>query len=207
MEEVIDSGEQVEAAAPQENVTEVQEEQSVPLAALQAERAQRQQKEQQIDIMQQQMALIAANTQPKAEDDSEDILTKGELKQYMQGLNSQYEMRFGEMEMSRRHPDYEEVVSKYLPEVIKSNPRLKQTLEQSQDYELAYTLAKGSDAYRENHGKKKKNADAERILKNSQAPGSLSSVGSSSPISEAKRYKDMSDSEFKDLMNKNLGQY
>jgi hypothetical protein len=207
MEEIVDSGAIVEAAAPEVEVNEAPQEQNVPLQALQAERAQRQQVQDELRVIREQMSLMNANNQPKQEDDSDDILTKGELKQYMGSLHSQYESRFGEMEMARKHPDYEEVVTKYLPEVIKSNPRLRQTLEQTQDYELAYTLAKNSDAYREGSNKKKKNADAERIMKNSQSPGSLSSVGSSSPISEAKRYKDMSDSDFQALMNKNRGQY
>ena len=82
---------------------------------------------------------------------------------------------------------------------------MKTTLQKSQDYELAYFLAKNSDNYRKENKRSKKSADAQRIVENSQRAGTLSSMGATSPISQAKRYKDMSDAEFKQEVNKNLG--
>ena len=72
---------------------------------------------------------------------------------------------------------------------------------------VAYYLAKNSSSYISENKSAKKNADAERIVKNAGKAGSLSSVGQSSPISEAKRYKDMSDDEFRNTVSQNLGYY
>jgi hypothetical protein len=190
------------------------EEQNVPLAALQSERAQRQQLQDEIKMMKEHMSLIQANQvqqrapEPKDElDDLDegDVLTVGGAKKFLSKMNKQYQMSIEELKMSQKHPDYQEIITKYLPEVIKNNPGLRNTLESTQDYELAYYLAKNSDVYRGEKGKAKKNADAERIVQNSKSAGSLSSVGSTTPISQAKRYKDMPVEEFRNLVNRNLG--
>src|SRR5690606_40886134 len=81
------------------------------------------------------------------------------------------------------------------------------TLARTQDYELAYYLAKNSDSYKQAVKSEKKNADAERIVQNANKAGSLSSVGQTSPINQAKRYKEMSDAEFMQHVQKNLGYY
>ena len=199
------SGENVEAAAPVEQTYEAPQEQSVPLTALQAERAQRQQLQDELRMYREHMALMQSN-QPQTEND-DDIMTKGEVKKYLQELNNHYQTRFNEMEMVKKYPDYEDVVTKYLPEVIKANPRLRDTLTATNDYELAYYLATQTEAYRSSKKKDKRHEDADRIIKNSQSPGNSSNVGSMSPVTAAKQYKNMSDEEFKALMNRNLGQY
>src|SRR3989304_9989794 len=99
-------------------------------------------------------------------------------------------MGLQELKIAQKYPDYQQTVIKYLPEVLKQNPSLRSTLEKTQDFELAYYLSKNSSAYTADNKSAKKNADAERIIKNAEKTGSLSSVGQSSPISEAKRYKD-----------------
>ena len=202
------SGDIAEAAAPVEQAYEAPQEQSVPLTALQAERAQRQQLQDELRMYREHMALMQSNQQqPQHLENDDDIMTKGEVKQYLQQLNNHYQTRFNEMEMVKKHPDYEEVVTKYLPEVIKANPRLRDTLTATNDYELAYYLATQTDAYRAAKKKDKRHEDADRIIKNSQAPGNLSNVGSMSPVTAAKQYKSMSDDEFRAVMNRNLGQY
>lgn len=203
-----DSGVPVEAAVQQEQVYEAPQEQSVPLAALQAERAQRQQLQEEMRIYREQLALMQSNPQQQNDvDDDGDILTKGELKKYIGELNKGYQSAIAEMQITRKYPDYEEVVKKYLPEVVQKNPRLRQTLEETQDYELAYYLATQSDGYKNSKKKETVHKDAERILKNSESPMSGSSVGSMSPVKQVQQYKNMSDDEFRKLMNRNLGQY
>ena len=137
----------------------------------------------------------------------DDVLTYGDLEKILGKKEQQYQANIQEIRMTQKYPDYNDVVTRYLPEVLKTNPGLRNTLQQSNDYELAYHLAKNSDSYRQGHVKTKKNADAERIVQNAQRAGSLSSTGQTSPISEAKRFKDMSDSDFKKVMNKNLGYF
>lgn len=215
------SGDTVGAAVPSQAETmdthsgHSEKDQMVPLAALQSERAQRQAKEQEAQMLRDNIALLQANlmqqqqtSQPKDDFESmseSDVLTVGEAKKFMAQYNRQHQLSIDELRMTQRYPDYQEVVTRYLPEVLKTNPNLQNTLKSTQDYELAYYLAKNSDAYKNDNKRQKINADAERIVQNSQSAGSLSSVGSTSLVSHTKRYKEMSDADFIKEMQRNLG--
>lgn len=222
-EEVQVSGEQnMEAAAPVEaNVEQSHHEsanegnaQAVPLSALQSEREQRQQLQEELRTIKDHLALVESNqnrppTPPPKDEfegvDDSDVLTYGEAKKLLGSVQKNYQGSIEELKMTQKFPDYQEVIQKYLPEVLKTNPALRRSLEQTQDYELAYHLAKNSDSFKDQNKKTKKSLDAQRIVENSAAAGSLSSLGSTSPISQAKRYKDMKDTEFRELVNRNLG--
>jgi len=192
---------------------EAQQEQNVPLSALQSERAKRQQMEDELRMIKDHLALSQVNqSQPtqKQKDDFEglddgDVMTVGEFKKLTSGMANKFNMTIEELKMAQKNPDYQEVITKYLPDVLKKNPGLKQTLQKTQDYELAYYLAKNSDEFRGENKRSKRSADAQRIVENSQKAGNLSSMGSTSPISQAKRYKDMSDSDFMQEVRRNLG--
>ncbi len=216
------SGDQIsEAAAPVVDATAEptqaveHQERNVPLDALQAERAERQKLQDELRMMKDHLALMSANqSQPKAEPKDEfdglsedDVLTVKDLKRALGQKEKEFQMTIQELQMTQKYPDYQQIVTQYLPEVLKQNPGLRESLTKSQDYELAYYLAKNSDAYKTQSKSAKKNADAERIVQNANRAGSLSSVGQTSPISEAKRFKDMSDDEFKKTVQKNLGYY
>jgi len=217
------SGDQMEAAAPEDNhASEPAHGQeggghNVPLDALQAERAERQRLQDELKMVKDNMQLMMASqqraTQPQQEKDEfdgvskDDVLTYGDLEKILSKKEQQYQMNIQELRMTQKHPDYQEVVTKYLPEVLKTNPSLRETLQKTNDYELAYHLAKNSEAYRGQHKTAKKNADAERIVQNSNRAGSLSSVGQTSPLNEAKRWKDMSDQEFRQAAQRNLGHF
>ncbi len=206
------------AAAPASTATldaqpeqSIQEERQVPLAALESERAHRQKTQDELTMLKEHVNLLQARQQqrpppppePTLADD--DVMTYGEFKKAAGQFQNQISSQLNELQMSKRHSDYDEVVSKYLPEIFKDNPQIRETLRQTQDFNLAYHLAKTSDSYRRDHKQKKKSADAERLMANSEQSGNLSSVGGTSPISMAKRYKDMSDSDFKKEMSKNVG--
>lgn len=210
----------LEAAAPAEaevsnTQTEQASEQSVPLSALQSERAQRQQLQDELKVIKDNLALLQTQRQeqsaPKPKEefdglDDGDVLTVGEAKKFIQKMNHQHQMSIEELKMTQKHSDYQEVITKYLPEVLKNNPELRKSLQQTQDYGLAYHLAKNSDSYREAHKRTRRNADAQRIVENSQSAGTLSSVGATTPISQAKRYKDMSNEEFMRVVSQNMGE-
>ena len=216
MDNQSETGEQMEAAAPVEQA-EMYSEQSnrqVPLDALQSERAERQKLQEELQVMKDHLALMQSQSrqQEKPKDEFEglqddDVLTVKDLKKALREKEQQIQMSLREMQMTQKYPDYQQVVTKYLPEVLKNNPSLRESLMKSQDYELAYYLAKNSDSYKSANKIAKKNADAERIVQNSNRAGSLSSVGQTSPINAAKRYKDMSDKEFMATVNKNLGYF
>ena len=190
----------------------VQEDQNVPLSALQSERAKRQQMEDELRMIKDHLALSQVKqSQPtQKKDDFEglddgDVMTVGEFKKLSSGMANKFQMTIEELKMAQKHPDYQEVITKYLPDVLKKNPGLQSTLQKTQDYELAYYLAKNSDEFRGENKRTKKSADAQRIVENSQRAGTLSSMGSTSPVSQAKKYKDMSDSDFMQEVRKNLG--
>lgn len=219
MEEENVSGEQTaEVAAPASEVHETPQEQisgeresNVPLSALQSERAQRQKLQEELQMVKDHIALMQSQHQPqtpKKEEpsyDKDDVPTWGEVQEYISKREGQYQSQYEEMRMAQKYPDYKDVILKYLPEVVKANPGLRSNLEKTQDYELAYYLARNSDQYKRDHQVKKQSVEAQRILENSEKAGSLSSMGSTSPISQAKQYKQMSDDEFKNLVNKNMG--
>lgn len=214
------SGEQPQTAAVSPDASNsspgAQDQRVVPLSALEAERAKRQQTEDENRMMRDHFALMQAqNAQPRApapqqHDEFEgltdsDVMTVGDFKKHSQRIANQFGMTIEELKMTQKHPDYQDVVSKYLPELFKTNPGLRESLKKSQDYELAYYLAKNSDTYRKSNTRQERNEDADRIIRNSQQAGSLSSMGSSTPVSQAKRYKDMSDEDFRNLTQKNMG--
>jgi len=199
---------------PEQTVSnDAPEGQSVPLSALQSERTKRQSMEDELRMIKEHLALSqvkqSTSTQKPKDDfeglDDGDVMTVGEFKKLSTGMANQFKITIEELKMAQKHPDYQDVITKYLPDVLKQNPGLQSTLQKTQDYELAYYLAKNSESYRSENKKSKKSADAQRIVENANKAGSLSSMGSTSPISQAKRYKDMSDSEFLEQVNRHLG--
>ena len=188
-----------------------QQEQNVPLSALQSERSKRQSVEDDLRMIKDHLALNQVRqSQPPPKNEFEgledgDVMTVGEFKKLSGSMANQFKMTIEELKMAQKNPDYQEVITKYLPDVLKQNPGLQSTLQKTQDYELAYYLAKNSDSYRSENKRSKKSADAQRIVENANRAGSLSSTGSTSPISQAKRYKDMSDEDFKQAVARNLG--
>lgn len=208
------SGEEVVAAAPvADQINDGQPEQAeklVPLAALESERSQRQQLQDEVRMIKDHLSLMQARPQqpapvqePTMQDD--DVMTYGEFRKVAGQFESQIKGTLNELQMSKKHSDYDDVVRKYLPEVIREDPQIAETLRQTQDFNLAYRLAKTSDGYRKDRKQQKRSTDAERILSNSEQSGNLSSVGGTTPISMAKRYKDMSDDNFRKEMAKNVG--
>jgi hypothetical protein len=218
-DQTTDAAGPVDAAANESYAEEKQsgESKNIPVEALQAERQERQRLQDELKVIKDHLSLLQSNREyqqqaPKPKDEfdgmsDDDVLTVGEFKKALQSKEKQYQMNLEEVRMTQKYPDYTETITKYLPEVLKQNPGLQKSLAQTQDYELAYYLAKNSDSYKTEHKKVKKNADAERIVQNANKAGSLSSVGHTSPINEARRWKDMSDSDFKKAMQKNLGYY
>jgi len=219
MSSELQSGVQMEAAAPVVNESSTHTE-SAPshqesglLSALQSERAQRQQLQEHNRMMQEHLQLLQANQyqpQPQQEPASSmndnDVMTYGEFKRAASAIQNEVQLTVEQLRVRQEFPDYQEVVSKHLPEVIKQNPHLERTLKTSNDYGLAYHLAKTSESYRSEQKMSKRSADAERIIQNTQSAGSLASVGAASPVSLVKNYKGMTDADFlKEVQRNNAG--
>jgi len=211
------TGAEVEAAAQpvnDENYSEHEEqEERVPISALQAERKQRQELQTNMKMMQDHLELMRANqSQQKPEEDQfsnlqdDDVLTVGEAKKFMGSIQSNYQMSIEELKMQQAYPDYAETVKDYLPDVLKENPDLREDIQRAKNpYKLAYFLAQKSDKFKSDKKKVVKNDRAERILENSQRSGSLSAVGQKTPTSNSKAWKNMSDEEFMQQVNVNMG--
>ena len=218
--QVAETGETVANAAGSEVVVQEQPQadvqpEMVPVTALQAERRERQQLQEQMKMLQDHVSLMQANQQqaaPKQDEYSglsdDDVLTVGEAKKYIGKMQESYQSSVEELRVQQKYADYNEVVTKYLPDVVAKNPTLKTTLQNDPNrYELAYFLAKQSDSFRDTNREVKKSADAQRIVDNGQRPGSLSAIGGTSPQSQVSNIKNMSDADFMKMANKNLGHF
>ena len=135
----------------------------------------------------------------------DDILTVGEAKKYISNLDNNYKKTIEEMKFAQQHPDYEDVIKNYLPEILKSKPGIAKTISETQNFELAYELAKSTDKYRKKQFNEKPHEDAQKIMDNQNRSANLSQTGSSVPASSYKQYKQMSDEDFRKEVTKNLG--
>lgn len=193
-------------------VQQTQQEQLVPVSALQAERRERQQLQENLKLLQDHVSLLQANqVQPKPQDEfnnlsDSDVLTVGEAKKFIQNFSKQQSLAVEELKMSHSNPDYNEVVRKYLPEVLKTDPYLKDVIMNAPNpYQAAYHLAKRSDAYLQDRSMQARSPQAQQAIQNLQKPGNLASVGQGVTGTAGMTYKQMSDKDFAELANKNMG--
>lgn len=173
----------------------------------------------QLRAYQDQFQLMQAQFQqsPKEEQISlsdDDIPSWGLIKKSAEPLQKEIEGLKSELNQLRRkaegvdpvslqskHSDFDDVVKTYLPKYIAKNPQIASYLRDSQDYELAYRIAKSVQSEEQ---APKMHEHAARITKNEDAIGSLSSVGHTSPISQARRWREMSAEDFMREANKNI---
>lgn len=155
-----------------------------------------------IELLKAQQAPKPRQKEPEVNFESDDdIFTVGQAKKAFKELQRANE----ELRVAAKHKDYEEVITKYLPEAIKENPAIRSWLERDDaPYEKAYFLAKKSDAYLRDRVAKTRSDDAKKLAKNTSSTGSLSSVGSNSSARGTVDYKNMSDDDFDQLVAKNL---
>lgn len=189
--------------------------QGVPLAALEDERRKRQQAEKEAELYRNHFAMMQSQQgqqqqpsghaqEPEFSDD--DIPTYGQIKQMYSQIERKHNDKLAELETMQRHADYAEVVTTYLPQAIQENPLLRQELEASPNrYELAYYLAKKSDAYLKKNQQVQHNQEAERIIQNAQQSPGLAPVGRSSGGAPAQDYANMSDEQFASIASGHLG--
>lgn len=205
-EAAVQSVEQISEAAPMQ-------EQTIPLSALQAERQQRQQLQEQLRMMQDHVDLLRANAtqqqpkQPHIEENlaDDDVLTVGQAKKFVTQLNQQHKAEVEELKMATQYPDYAETVKKYLPEVIKENPELRDVIMSAPNpFKTAYILSKKSDSYMKEKGLQR-SPEAQKVVQQQQRAGNLSATGSASPASAVSSWKNMSDADFAKHVNKHLG--
>lgn len=123
-----------------------------------------------------------------------------EARKIAQDIVRQREVETLEEKVSLKYSDYNEVIEKYAPE-LREDPVLVEAIKTAPNpYELAYKLAKKTDAYKRDQNLREKNT--EKIQKNLSKPLSASAVGKSSPLSEANNFATMSDEQIWQMAQK-----
>lgn len=208
------SGVTVEAAAqPDQSANQSSQEQLVPVSALQAERRERQQLQDTVKMMQDHMQLLQSKAVPMQQNNNElnglsdnDVLTIGEAKKFMNDFTRKQELAVEELKMTQVHPDYHEVVTKYLPDAIKNDRDLKDMImSASNPYKAAYFIAKKSDSYMMDQRTQNRSPEAKQVHQNISRAGNLSQTGSVSASVPQTDYKRLSDNDFKALAARNRG--
>jgi hypothetical protein len=135
----------------------------------------------------------------------DDIPNVGELRREWDQKESMYQARLEELQFAQSHPDYAEVLDKYLAPLVKQKPHLARGIQQSDHPSLmAYELGKMYQQTQERQVATTVSENAQRIVENAKKPGTLSQAGGQSALSQADYYASMSDREFMKFAGKNL---
>ena len=181
-----------------------------------------------------QLDMLRANLAPRPEPQREnkflndmkedDIPNVGELRREWERKESGYQERLEELQVAQQHPDYAEVLEKYVVPLIKQKPHLAEGIQGSRNKALfAYELGKMAQQMQAPQQQAQapmpqpvtqvsqalqaaptKNENAQRIVENSKKPGTLSQAGGQGALSKADYYSSMSDAEFMKFAGKNL---
>lgn len=92
---------------------------------------------------------------------------------------------------SSRYPDYADVVTKYIPKIIKDDPDLAEAIRNSPNpYVTAYKIAKNSYIYKKDtENANKASQTAQKVLENSSKPQSVHSQGYQGALSNAEKFE------------------
>lgn len=166
---------QQENAAPV--ATEVQEERTVPLKALEEERRKRQEAEARARLMAELSEKREAQSAPPPEDDGDDWVTR---KDYRNSLN-ETKREILEDAYAQANPAAVSEVENYLPELIKSKPWVRDAIERSHNrVATAHEIVKEMVLSKQVD---KSVSDAKRLIDNSQKPGSPALTGKGAGMS------------------------
>jgi hypothetical protein len=199
----VDDNNEVEDGVDEEDVDEdEEEEQTVPLAALKAERDKRKNYEQQLDLYRTQLQMFQNQQTQKKEPDPFDELDDGELltkEHYLKGVSkfkNEVQEQIGQLIMNQKYPDFENVMREYLDPMIAADPDLLEIIKNappSKRYDIAYKLAKTNPNFKNKDNKKvDTKSKSKKIIKNSKKVKSPSTVSDSS-AGGGNRYSDMSE--------------
>ena len=165
-----------------------------------------------------QLDLLRANMAPQAQHPhqpqerkfldgmkEDDIPNVGELRREWDQKESMYQARLEELQFAQSHPDYAEVLEKFVAPLVKQKPHLARGIQGSDHPSLmAYELGKMAQQAQERQAAATVNENAQRIVDNAKKPGTLSQAGGQSALSQADYYASMSDRDFMKIANRNL---
>ena len=165
-------------------------------------------------------ANIARNEQPKTPEPStkqmfeglkdDDIPNVAEFRREWEQRETQYKAQLEELQVQQSHPDYVEVLQKFVGPLIQQKPHLAESIRRSSNPALAaYDMGKMAQMAQQVQPvieAPKVNENAQRMVENSKKPGTLSQAGGQSVLSKADYFASMSDAEFYKMAQKNLGE-
>jgi hypothetical protein len=172
-----------------------------------------------IELMRANMATIAQQ-QHKQEAPKQDRLfehLKGDDIPNVQDIEAawskreaDYQARIEELQVAQKFTDYAEVMEKYTSPLLKQKPHLAEGILGAKNKALqAYELGKMHQMAQQQPQIQQPvavepNKVAQKIVENARKPGSLSSAGGQSALSQADYFATMSDNEFMKFASKNL---
>ncbi len=123
-------------------------------------------------------------------------LTVGQAKKAIQEQSQQIETLASQLSFSVENPGFAQTIKDHLPQVIKTNPGLLDVIRYSANpLAAAYSIARLSPSAKA-AGLPDVASQMNRILENSEKPGSASAASGRAGISAASRISKMSDVEF-----------
>jgi len=166
----------------------------------------------QLDMLRANLERYTQNTQSTPDEHkflgsmkTEDIANVGELRQEWEKREAIYQDKLEELTTIQMHPDYAEVLEKYVVPLVKQKPHLAEGIQKSSNKSLfAYELGKMAQQVQERQVASTTNENAQRIVENSKKPGTLSQAGGQGALSKADYFASMSDQEFMKFASKNL---
>lgn len=171
---------------------QAQEEKMVPLKALQAEKRKRQEAESQINWFKEQAMSQQQRQQPTQEDDSEELLTKGELRKLSDAQQRQIKREVLEESFLASNPDALDKINNELEGILQKRPFLAQAIESSPNrYSAAWQIV-------QDYAQKPSGNMTQKIKENEKKPGSPATVGRSGQMSSSEALSKMSTKEFRD---------
>jgi len=188
--------------------------QTVPVSVVQSMREELNELKGQLQTAQDQVRLYQANVSQSQETqgqgqqqqdrgeggllsgrEDDDVLTVEDAKRLISAMDSRLGQVVGELTTFAQKGDYQEVIEKHLPNVIKSNPALIEAIRTSKNPSiLAYELGKTDPEYQKKLAEKAQGETQTQIDKNLQKPGSASQAGGGGGgLSSADQFAQMDD--------------
>ena len=185
---------------------------TVPLEALEAERRKRKELEVQNRTLQEFMMKSKEQQKPidDSEDDDDEFITKAEMKSRLTKATFSQKREVLEEAFCEAKPEAVELINKHLEALIKRKPWLAPTIESAPNrYARAYEIVQDYMPQEEKIAPAQKfsrpQADAKKIVENSQKPGNPATIAKASPGSNLDNLKAMQGKpEFREYRKKML---
>jgi hypothetical protein len=211
-----------EPVAVDSSKVEAPKEQEMNFKALREEMSS---KQAQIEELRNNLEMMRANVsqriqQPQEQEkpmfegmNKDDIPNVGDIERAWKQKEANYVERIEELQVAQQHPDYAEVIEKYVAPLVRSKPHLLEGIQGARNKALfAYELGMMAKQSQQPQVQPQmvepkatqKSIDAQKIVENARKPGTLSSAGGQSVLSKADYFATMSDKEFLEMAAKNL---